>query len=117
MATYAPSPYYKVYFWTSQSGKKPVAEWLKALPKEDKLYLGNLIKDLAYDGPYARPKCFKHFKQALWEIRDLRKGAGYRIYFGFDGESICLVVHAGSKKSQDRDIELALERIKSVEEQ
>ena len=107
-------PRYKVLFWVSDSGKKPVADWLKALPKEDKMYLGGLLKDLAYDGPNSRPKVFKHIAGDLWEIRDLRKGAGFRIYFGFDGDTICIVLNSGNKSSQNRNIELAHERLKGL---
>ena len=111
-----PQPRYKVFFWVSDSGKKPVAEWMKNLPVVDKKYLGGLLRDLSYDGPNSRPNCFKHLEGALWEIRDLRKGAGYRIYFGFDGETICIVVNAGKKTSQTRDISLAKKRLKQIED-
>ncbi len=103
---------YRVLFWVSGNGEKPVAKWMKKLSKEDQRYLGDLLRDLAIDGPYSRPKVFKHLDGDLWEIRDLRTGAGYRIYFGFDGFNIvCLVVNAGDKRSQDRDIELAKRRL------
>ncbi|MFW7377489.1 MAG: type II toxin-antitoxin system RelE/ParE family toxin [Oligoflexus sp.] len=51
----------------------------------------------------------------LWEIRDLRKGRGFRVYFGFDGETICIVVNAGDKSTQTRDIALSKERLKTLE--
>lgn len=108
-------PNYQVYFWENEAGKKPVAEWLKSLPRDDRLYLGGLLRDLAFDGPFARPKVFKHLDRKLWEMRDLRKGPGYRIYFGFDGESVCIVLQAGNKGSQKRDIELAIERLEDLE--
>ncbi|WP_414699035.1 type II toxin-antitoxin system RelE/ParE family toxin [Oligoflexus sp.] len=106
---------FEVWFWVNENGEKPVARWLKSLEPADKRYLTDLLNDLAYDGPRSRPKVFKHLDGKLWEIRDLRTGAGYRIYFGFDGKSICLVVNSGDKSSQNRDIELAKQRLKSVE--
>ena len=109
-------PNYKVYFWVNDNGKKPVAEWMKQLPVKDRMYLVGLLRDLAYDGPPGRPGCFKHLDGSLWEIRDLRKGPGYRIYFGFDGEVICIVLHSGKKNSQARDISLAKDRLKKLEE-
>ncbi len=106
---------YRVLFWANRSGDKPVANWLKDLKKEDRIYLGDLLRDLAIDGPFSRPKVFKHLEGDLWEIKDKRSpGPGFRIYFGFNGsEIVCLVVNAGSKKSQDRDIELAKKRLKN----
>lgn len=102
---------FKVLFWEAKNGDKPVADWLKILSLEDRLYLGDLFYDLATDGPSSRPKVFKHLEESLWEIRDLRKGAGYRVYFGFDGETICMVVHAGNKRTQSQDIKLAKRRL------
>ncbi len=100
---------YQVVFWENSKREKPVAKWIKKLPKKDRDYLGTLLRDLAYDGPAARPKVFKHLDGILWEIRDLRSpGPGFRIYFGFDGETICLVVTSGNKDTQQQDIEGAM---------
>ena len=103
---------FDVRFWANEAGVKPVAEWLKGLTLQDRLYLGGLIRDLALAGPFSRPKVFHHLTGSLWEIRDLRKGAGFRIYFGFDGDSICLVSASGDKSSQNRDIPLAKQRLR-----
>lgn len=106
---------YSVVFWENENGEKPVAKWLKDLPQKDRKYLGDLLRDLAFDGPSSRPKVFKHLESVLWEIRDLRSpGQGFRIYFGFDSSTLCLVVASGDKGSQDRDIELAKKRLKGV---
>ena len=59
-------------------------------------------------------KKVKHLEQDLWEIRDIRTGPGYRIYFGFDGNAICIVVQAGDKSSQERDILTAKKRLEDV---
>ena len=106
---------YKVLVWQNRDGEKPVAKWMKSLRKEDQIYLADIFRDLATDGPFSRPKVFKHLEGELWEIKDKRSpGPGFRIYFGFNGAQIvCLVVHAGSKKSQERDIELAKKRLKN----
>lgn len=106
---------FKVVFWENDKGEKPVAAWLNDLSEKDRRYLGDIFFDLAMDGPYARPKVFKHLDGLLWEIKDKRSpGPGYRIYFGFDGEIVCLVLHAGDKSSQDRDIKLAAKRLEAV---
>ncbi len=109
---------YRVKFWTNQAGVKPVAKWLKSLKNEDdREYLGDLLRELACDGPFYHPRVFKHLEKSLWEIKDLRSpGPGFRIYFGFDGKYICLVVAAGDKKSQKRDIELAKSRLNGSKE-
>jgi putative addiction module killer protein len=40
------------------------------------------------------------------ELRFIRTGPGYRIYFGRDGDLV-IILHAGIKKSQDADIKIA----------
>jgi putative addiction module killer protein len=44
--------------------------------------------------------------KGLSELR-LHFGAGYRIYFGEDGNNIVVILCGGDKDSQDRDIENA----------
>lgn len=92
-----------------------MAKWLNSLEEKDKEYLGDLFFDLAVDGPESRPKVFKHLEGLLWEIKDKRSpGPGYRIYFGFNDNVICVVLHAGYKSSQERDIKLAHKRLESI---
>ena len=108
---------YRIKFWTNQAGVKPVAKWMKSLNEQDREHLGDLLRELACDGPFYRPKVFKHLEKSLWEVRDLRSpGPGFRIYFGFDGKYICLVVSSGDKGSQKRDIEMAKSRLDGSKE-
>lgn len=48
----------------------------------------------------------KHLKDGLFEMRD-DYGPGYRIYFAVDGDEIILLLLAGTKRGQDREIERA----------
>ena len=107
---------FRVLFWVSETGEKPVADWIKDLEARDRIYVGDILRDLACDGPLGRPKVFKHLVSSLWECRDLRSpGPGFRIYFGFNGDVICVVVAAGDKNSQKRDIDLAKKRLRMTE--
>lgn len=42
--------------------------------------------------------------------RKIDYGPGYRVYFGWDGEDLVILVGGGTKKGQARDIERARER-------
>jgi putative addiction module killer protein len=107
---------FSVLFWVNESGHKPVADWMRVLPLKDRLYLAGLFRDLANDGPESRPKVFKHLEGSLWEIRDMRSpGPGFRVYSGFDGNTIVVVVAGGTKDSQQRDIVTARERLKGCQ--
>lgn len=106
---------YEILFWKNARNEKPVAKWLKNLTHADREYFGAIFFDLANDGPYVmNPKKVKHLEHNLWEIRDLRTGPGYRIYFGFDGDVLCIVVHSGNKSSQNRDIMTAKKRLGEI---
>ncbi|MEI6703072.1 MAG: type II toxin-antitoxin system RelE/ParE family toxin [Deltaproteobacteria bacterium] len=43
-------------------------------------------------------------------------GPGYRVYYAIDGETVVLLLIGGDKKSQQRDIETAVEYLKSHKE-
>lgn len=46
---------------------------------------------------------FKNIGMGVFEIR-IHWGPGYRIYFGLDGTKLVVLLWAGDKSSQDRDI-------------
>jgi putative addiction module killer protein len=43
-------------------------------------------------------------------------GPGYRVYYAIDGETVVLLLIGGDKKSQQRNIETAVEYLKSHKE-
>jgi putative addiction module killer protein len=49
---------------------------------------------------------YKHLRDGLFEMRD-DFGPGYRIYFGVDGDEIIILLLAGTKREQSRDVEKA----------
>jgi putative addiction module killer protein len=48
----------------------------------------------------------KSLNSGLFEYK-INFGAGYRIYFGQDGEQLILLLGGGTKKQQNRDISIA----------
>lgn len=45
----------------------------------------------------------RNLGEGIWEIK-IDFGPGYRIYYGEDGKKIIVILCAGDKKSQNRDI-------------
>jgi putative addiction module killer protein len=84
--------------------KSPFRDWLRLLTKAvaariqlrvQRFELGNL-------GDH------KNVGEGVWEAR-VMFGAGYRIYFGKDGDSIIVLLVGGDKGSQRKDIARARE--------
>ena len=91
---------YKLTYYKKSNGKYPFAEWLDKIKdyktkaivhtRLDRACLGNL-------GDY------KLLGDGVFELR-INYGAGIRIYIGFTGEDIILLLLGGDKKTQDKDI-------------
>jgi putative addiction module killer protein len=50
----------------------------------------------------------KSVGEGVWELR-IDTGPGYRIYYGVSGKVVILLLYAGDKSTQGRDIEIAKE--------
>ena len=48
----------------------------------------------------------KSLEEGIFELR-FQFGAGYRIYFGLQGNRIVILLAGGSKKTQSKDIRIA----------
>jgi putative addiction module killer protein len=57
----------------------------------------------------------KSLGKGLFELRERRYG--YRIYYGFLGEFIIILLAVGDKKGQAKDISIARERLLEIREE
>lgn len=93
----------KVIIYQDATGKEPFTKWLKSLRTPS--FRRRILKRLhrIESGHYGDNKSIGD------GVRELRFffGAGYRVYFGEDGDTIVILLCGGDKDSQRRDIEKA----------
>ena len=101
----------EIKFYTTEQGKCYFKEWFN---KIDNSYKQRVIKRLNQleDGNYGDSK---KLSADLSELR-LNFGSGYRIYYTETETTIVLILCAGDKSSQSKDIEKAKQIIIEIKE-
>lgn len=111
-------PKLRVKFFTTDSGKEPVKEWLKDLTKVERKTIGDDIKTVQFGWPLGMP-LVRNLGDGLWEIRStIPNGIARVLFIAKSGEMILL--HGIIKKTNKlppQDKELALKRSKQWENQ
>lgn len=104
--------------WESSNGRKPVKEWLAELQQFDELAfkkvdkLFEILRHLGRD--MGLPGC-RNLGEGLFELRDMSRGPGFRIYCTWVDNVLVVLLTAGDKSSQDRDIETARRRLGNMD--
>lgn len=93
----------RVIIYHDAAGNEPFTNWLNGLrdPATRRRILQRLLR--VESGNFGD---FKPVGEGVNELR-LFFGAGYRIYFGEDGDKIVVLLTGGDKSSQQRDIQQA----------
>ena len=104
---------WKIEYWSNDiTGNSPIQKWLDKLTEEQ----GRAVsKQLFYLKEYGNELELPHSKalgKGLFELRD--KEYGYRVYYAFHGKYIIILLAAGDKNSQDRDIKTARDRLVKI---
>jgi len=91
-----------VQLYKTESGRCPFREWLESLT-------GHV--QAAADRRLARLRLglfgdAKYLGEGIYELR-FHLGPGYRVYYGIHERTVVLLLEAGDKKSQAKDIEVA----------
>jgi putative addiction module killer protein len=84
-------------------GRSPYRDWFFSLDPQAAAIVGVAIERLA-DGNTSR---VKSIGEGAAEIR-IDRGPGYRIYFGWDGNMLVVLLGGGTKRRQERDIAEAM---------
>jgi phage-related protein len=94
-----------------------VRDWLKSLPAEERKIIGEDIKVVQFGFPLGMP-LMRKLKPGLWEVRSMLPDRIARVLFTIYDEHIVLL-HGFIKKSQKtptEDLDLAVKRLASLEE-
>ena len=105
-----PRPLPAVFFRT-ETGREPVCEWLKDLPKDERKMIGEDIMTVQFRWPLGMP-LVDHLGSGIWEIRSRLANRIARTLFFVHQEEIILL-HSfvkKTKKTPNEDRALALRR-------
>jgi len=89
--------------YLTERGTCPYREWFDALDPQAATLVTIALERLA-DGNTSR---IKAIGEGVAEIR-IDHGPGYRVYFGWDGKALVVLLGGGTKRRQQRDIADAL---------
>lgn len=94
-----------IHYYRLANGRHPFRDWLmKLADTRARVAVLRRVDHLA-DGNFGEHR----FLQAgVWELK-VDVGPGYRVYYAQEGKAILLLLSAGSKRTQGRDIARAVE--------
>ena len=101
----------EIKFYKLQNGKEPVKEWLLDLDNSLRVKVIRRIERI-YDNNFGD---YKQLDSNLYELR-FTLGKGYRIYYTIQNEVVVLLLNAGDKSKQSKDIELAKTYLKYIKD-
>ncbi len=105
-----------VSFFRTETGREPVREWLKDLPREQRRIIGEDIKTVQFGWPLGMPLVRK-LNRDLWEVRVRLPHGIARVLFTA-GKSRMILLHGFIKKSQKTpadDLALAKTRLRLLQ--
>lgn len=103
-------------FYRTAADSEPVREWLRDLPRADRLAIGEDIKDVEFSWPIGMPLC-RNMGQGLWEVRTELRDRIARVLFCVVEEQMVLL-HGfikNTRKTPAGDLELARQRKRDLE--
>jgi putative addiction module killer protein len=101
-----------IEYWDKDKSKSSIEKWADKLTDEQLEAVTKELKVLEDAGNTLRLPQSKPLGQGLFELRERRYG--YRIYYTFHGKQVIILLAAGDKASQTRDIKIARERLQSI---
>jgi phage-related protein len=100
---------------SSMPPSQPVRDWLKRLPREDRLEIGGEIQSVQFGWPLGMP-LVKHLQGDLWEVRSTLRNRIAHVIFAVHGNTMYLL-HGfikWSQKTPPAELALAEKRWKQI---
>lgn len=104
---------WSIEYWVDESGKRSVERWLLKLTRDQFKAVAKELTLLEICGNDLKLPHSKALGKGLFELREQRYG--YRIYYGFYGDKIIILLHAGNKSRQENDITIAYARLAQIQ--
>lgn len=101
----------EIIFYTNKNNKSPVKDWLKKLDKSIRIKITFRLVRLTEDNYWEHKKLDSNISELKFNF-----GSGYRIYYTEKDNIIIIMLCAGDKKTQSKDIEKAKELYKELME-
>ena len=92
----------QLLYYIEIGGGSPFADWFEGLSHEAAAKVAVALKRMEQDNL----SIVKSVGEGVLEYR-INFGPGYRVYFGYDGKTIVILLAGGTKQRQQRDIEAA----------
>ena len=101
-----------IQYWQDSSEKNTIKEWFNKLPVQHVESIAEEIDMLETYGNNLKMPHSKALGKGLFELRE--RTYHYRLYYTFNGKHIIIVVMAGNKHSQEKDIKIARKRLQEI---
>jgi putative addiction module killer protein len=95
----------QLLYYIEATGRSPFGEWFDGLPQAAAAKIAVALKRMEQGNLSSA----KSVGEGVLEYR-INFGPGYRVYFGYDGKTIVILLAGGTKQRQQRDIEAAKTR-------
>lgn len=98
----------RIFLYTTDNGIAPFKQWFKKFRKRNPDSAARITKRFKPIEEYGHYGDYKYLRDGVYELR-YQFGAGYRVYFAEDNDIIVILLCAGDKGSQARDLSKAIE--------
>src|SRR5260221_14207848 len=100
---------WNIEYWVNESGKSPLEKWIYKLTIEQFESISQELRMLEKLGNELKLPHSRALGKGLFELRE--RQFGYRLYYCFKGNQLIILLTAGDKKSQEKDIKTAYKRL------